>query len=203
MTQTTFYQLNQWSPEDRIMRIDFNDDNGKIDAALHTNADAIAAERRYCDNRVSSVSSAVNSHTHWTKISDQTLPAASDSSFTVSVPPLGSYYMVRMEVDLSGAGTFSFKPSNADSVHTTPIGQVGQGNGAQLGYVNAEGKNQIIMFPGGNSATKVSTLVIGAYDMNVGAAQGAFDYGQFHDLVFSATNGAIHPGGHFCVYAMR
>ena len=34
MKQTSNYQLNQWDPEDRILREDFNADNGKIDAAL-------------------------------------------------------------------------------------------------------------------------------------------------------------------------
>ena len=34
MTQTTNFQLNQWSPEDYVRRTDFNADNAKIDAAL-------------------------------------------------------------------------------------------------------------------------------------------------------------------------
>ena len=34
MKQTSNYQLNQWDPEDRILREDFNADNSKIDAAL-------------------------------------------------------------------------------------------------------------------------------------------------------------------------
>ena len=41
---TTNYQLNQWEPTDQVQRTDFNADNAKIDAALKTNADAIAAE---------------------------------------------------------------------------------------------------------------------------------------------------------------
>lgn len=41
---TTNYQLNQWEPTDQVQRTDFNTDNAKIDAALKTNADAIAAE---------------------------------------------------------------------------------------------------------------------------------------------------------------
>ncbi|MEG2176554.1 MAG: hypothetical protein RRY97_06720, partial [Oscillibacter sp.] len=35
MKTTTNYHLNQWDPGDRILRTDFNGDNGKIDAALH------------------------------------------------------------------------------------------------------------------------------------------------------------------------
>lgn len=41
MQQTENYALNQWNPEDRILRTDFNSDNKKID-------DAITALRRAC-----------------------------------------------------------------------------------------------------------------------------------------------------------
>ena len=41
---TTNYQLNQWEAGDKVLREEFNQDNAKIDAALKTNADAIAAE---------------------------------------------------------------------------------------------------------------------------------------------------------------
>lgn len=34
MQQTENYALNQWNPEDRILRTDFNADNAKIDAAI-------------------------------------------------------------------------------------------------------------------------------------------------------------------------
>ena len=44
MEKTKHYQLNQWAAGDKVQRIDFNADNAKIDAALRTNADAIAAE---------------------------------------------------------------------------------------------------------------------------------------------------------------
>ena len=40
---TTNYQLNQWEAGDQVLRTEFNQDNQKIDAALKTNADAIAA----------------------------------------------------------------------------------------------------------------------------------------------------------------
>ena len=33
---TTNYQLNQWEPNDQVLRTDFNADNAKLDAALHT-----------------------------------------------------------------------------------------------------------------------------------------------------------------------
>ena len=36
MTKTENYQLNQWEPTDRVLREDFNEDNRKIEAAIHT-----------------------------------------------------------------------------------------------------------------------------------------------------------------------
>ena len=50
MTQTTNYQLNQWTKSDRVMMDDFNADNAKIDAALKANADAIAETAAACGN---------------------------------------------------------------------------------------------------------------------------------------------------------
>ena len=33
--QTTHYGLNQWQPEDAVLRTDFNADNAKTDTALN------------------------------------------------------------------------------------------------------------------------------------------------------------------------
>ena len=44
MKQTSNYQLNQWEMTDRIQMEDFNGDNAKIDAALKSQAEALAAE---------------------------------------------------------------------------------------------------------------------------------------------------------------
>ena len=44
MKQTENYQLNQWELTDRIRMEDFNGDNEKIDAALNSQAEALAAE---------------------------------------------------------------------------------------------------------------------------------------------------------------
>lgn len=43
LNQTNNYQLSQWDEEDRILRVDFNCDNSKVDAALKNNADSIAS----------------------------------------------------------------------------------------------------------------------------------------------------------------
>ena len=44
MKQTSHFQLNQYEASDRILHGDFNSDNQKIDAALKSNAEAVAAE---------------------------------------------------------------------------------------------------------------------------------------------------------------
>ena len=44
MNKTEHYQLNQWDPEDRILRTEFNADNAAIETALKENAETIAAE---------------------------------------------------------------------------------------------------------------------------------------------------------------
>ena len=41
---TPNYQLNQWEPEDKVVRADFNADNAKIDAALAGKAEASTLE---------------------------------------------------------------------------------------------------------------------------------------------------------------
>lgn len=44
LQQTSNYQLSQWDAEDRILREDFNGDNSKLDEALKSQAEALAAE---------------------------------------------------------------------------------------------------------------------------------------------------------------
>ena len=41
--QTTYYELNQWQPEDKVLREEFNGDNSKVDAALHGLAEEVGA----------------------------------------------------------------------------------------------------------------------------------------------------------------
>lgn len=44
MAETGNYQLKQWESEDRILMEDFNADNAKVDQALKSQAEALAAE---------------------------------------------------------------------------------------------------------------------------------------------------------------
>lgn len=41
--QTSFYQLNQWEPEDKVLREEFNADNSRVDGALHGLAEEVGA----------------------------------------------------------------------------------------------------------------------------------------------------------------
>jgi len=43
---TPNYKLNQWEADDRVLRVDFNADNAKLDAALKAQADGLAAEKK-------------------------------------------------------------------------------------------------------------------------------------------------------------
>lgn len=40
-TQTQFFHLNQWLPDDPVLREDFNGDNQKLDSALNTLSNAV------------------------------------------------------------------------------------------------------------------------------------------------------------------
>lgn len=53
---TEHYQLNQWNPEDKVLRTDFNADNVKLDAALTGKADvsALAALGQRVDSKADS-----------------------------------------------------------------------------------------------------------------------------------------------------
>jgi len=53
---TPNYQLNQWEADDQVLRVDFNADNAKLDAALKAEADARAAAVKAVDQRVNELS---------------------------------------------------------------------------------------------------------------------------------------------------
>lgn len=68
--QTQNYHLNQWEPEDKVLRTDFNTDNEKIDDALAGKADvsALAALSQRVDGKADAaaqteLSKTVSSHT--------------------------------------------------------------------------------------------------------------------------------------------
>lgn len=67
---TQNYHLNQWAPEDRILRADFNADNAKIDGAIAGKADQSALDAlsqtvntKADKSALNSLSSTVSGHT--------------------------------------------------------------------------------------------------------------------------------------------
>ena len=56
--QTTNYQLNQWEPTDAVQRVEFNQDNAKMDAALKSLPDQVV--QKASQSALNTVISAVN-----------------------------------------------------------------------------------------------------------------------------------------------
>ena len=56
--QTTNYQLNQWEPTDAVQRVEFNQDNAKVDAALKALSDQVVQKAN--QSAVNTLISAVN-----------------------------------------------------------------------------------------------------------------------------------------------
>jgi len=61
MTHTQTYNLNQWEPNDRILREDFNADNAKLDAALRSLSSSLSGKASA--STVNSLSQMVAQHT--------------------------------------------------------------------------------------------------------------------------------------------
>ena len=55
---TTNYQLNQWEPTDAVQRVEFNQDNAKVDAALKSLSDQVVQKAN--QSALNTVISAVN-----------------------------------------------------------------------------------------------------------------------------------------------
>ena len=56
--QTTNYQLNQWEPTDAVQRVEFNQDNAKVDAALKSLSDQVVQKAN--QSAVNTLITAVN-----------------------------------------------------------------------------------------------------------------------------------------------
>ena len=62
---TTNYQLNQWEPADAVQRVEFNQDNAKVDAALKTLSNQVIqkAEQSALNTLISSVNQKADAST--------------------------------------------------------------------------------------------------------------------------------------------
>ena len=88
--QTTNYQLNQWEPTDAVQRVEFNQDNAKLDTALKSLADQVvqkanqsalntlisAVNQKADVSTVSSLSSLLNSEISQRQEADSSLQTA-------------------------------------------------------------------------------------------------------------------------------
>ena len=88
--QTTNYQLNQWEPTDAVQRVEFNQDNAKIDAALKSLSDQVvqkanqsalntlisSVNQKADASTVSSLSSLLNSEISQRQAADSSLQTA-------------------------------------------------------------------------------------------------------------------------------
>ena len=88
--QTTNYQLNQWEPTDAVQRVEFNQDNAKMDAALKSLSDQVvqkanqsalntlisAVNQKADASTVSSLSSLLNSEISQRQEADSSLQTA-------------------------------------------------------------------------------------------------------------------------------
>ena len=63
--QTTNYQLNQWEPADAVQRVEFNQDNAKVDAALKSLSDQVVqkANQSALNTLISSVNQKADAST--------------------------------------------------------------------------------------------------------------------------------------------
>ena len=103
--QTENYGLNQWEATDQVVRTDFNSDNLKIDAALHSMAETHDADV-----------ATLREERLWGKILDQTLTAAA-TSVTLEIPDAAKYEMLELHYTTSGADKLYLKLNDGASFY--------------------------------------------------------------------------------------
>ena len=75
---TTNYQLNQWEPADAVQRVEFNQDNAKVDAALKALSDQVVQKAN--QSAVNTLISAVNQKADASTVSDLSQTVASHTA---------------------------------------------------------------------------------------------------------------------------
>ena len=88
--QTANYGLSQWEATDQVVRMDFNSDNEKIDAALHGMAQTYAADIEE-----------LRESQWWGKILEKTL-TSDTNSVTLTIPDPGTWQMLSLQFSVSG-----------------------------------------------------------------------------------------------------
>ena len=116
MKQTSHYQLNQYEASDCILHGDFNSDNQKIDAALKSNADAVAAETAAREAGISALQTALGKKAGLQLI--QTVPfpeggSSADKPLTIQWSDWAIVLAVYQEPSDGRSYTLSFTTANA------------------------------------------------------------------------------------------
>ena len=88
--QTANYGLSQLEATDQVVRMDFNSDNEKIDAALHGMAQTYAADIEE-----------LRESQWWGKILEKTL-TSDTTSVTLTIPDPGTWQMLSLQFSVSG-----------------------------------------------------------------------------------------------------
>ena len=98
MQQTTNYHLNQWAPEDRILRTNFNSDNAKVDTAIKAVETAAAAA-------IAAVAASVEAAPYKKLLEVTTTAAAVQIDLDVSGIDFTQYQEVILYLDPAVGGT--------------------------------------------------------------------------------------------------
>ena len=93
--QTTNYQLNQWEPADAVQRVEFNQDNAKMDAALKALSDQVVQKAN--QSALNTVISAVNQKADASTVSalSQTVAQKADQSQVDSLAAKAGTQLIR------------------------------------------------------------------------------------------------------------
>lgn len=116
MNQTENYGMNQWELTDRIRMEDFNGDNAKIDAALKSQAEALAAETAAREAADTALAEQVGLHT----IKTVTQPG-NDMAMMVDLSDIdwSQWKAVHIFMELQGTGYFHPNFSGASATSET------------------------------------------------------------------------------------
>lgn len=99
MNKTENYQLNQWELADRIRMEDFNGDNAKIDAALKSQAEALAAETTARE----AADATLRNENCWVKLKDVTVGAVNSVSISTADIDWSQYRMVEIVMSVQSS----------------------------------------------------------------------------------------------------
>ena len=198
---TTNYNLNQWEATDKVLRTDFNEDNAKIDAALKTNADAIAAETAA---RTAAVSSKADAAT--VAALSQTVSGKADQADVDALTAKAGTQLIQRVTLSASAETFNLDLSSVDwdqwstvTILVRPALPVGgeyllRFNGAEnVNYSAVTGPFFGVLFPYFHGAQPV-TLLINPENSGRTIDRFSLNYADLEFFQLLATEGLFQAG---------